>query len=164
MATQTTTRVATGRPVARMPGTGDIDPDAAAAAPAKKSKKKLIIILVAVVVVAGAAYYFLLGSKPAKPGPPKPGAVVAMDDTTLNLTGGHFLKLKIALQTVVGAPSTIDTSKAADLMISEFTGQSMATLSTATGRNRLKSELLTKIEAAYPHQVMGLYFTEFVMQ
>ncbi len=98
------------------------------------------------------------------PPAPKPGAVVAMTDTTLNLTDGHFLKVKLGLQTEVGAPADLDTSKAADLLISEFTGQTMAVLSTAEGREKAKADLLTKIEAAYPKEIMDIYFTEFVMQ
>ncbi len=170
MATQTPTRVASNGSVAKIGSADDAAPENAKGkkgkkgAEGKKSKKKMIIIIVVALLVVGAAYHFLLGSKPKKAGPPKPGAVVTMDDTTLNLTDGHFLKIKIALQAVVGAPATIDTSKASDLMISEFTGQSMATLSNATARNKLKSELLTKIEAAYPKDFMGIYFTEFVMQ
>jgi flagellar FliL protein len=131
---------------------------------AKSGKKKKIIILVVVLVLAYAGYKMLMPAKAAKATAPKPGAVIAMTDTTLNLTDGHFLKVKIALQAVVGAPADLDTSKAADLTISEFTGQTMATLSTAAGRERLKTDLLTKVEAAYPKEVMGLYFTEFVMQ
>ncbi len=129
----------------------------------KKSKKKLIIIvLVLVIAVVG---YMMLGKKKAKgPTAPQPGIVVAMNETTLNLADGHFLKIKLALQAIKGAPATLDVSQAMDLMISEFTGQSMSSLSTAGGRDKLKDDLLAKIEKAYPKEVMGLYFTEFVMQ
>lgn len=133
---------------------------------AKGGKKKLVILVVLVLVIGGVAYT-MLGSKkaPSKaPVAPKPGAVVAMSDTTLNLTDGHFLKVKLGLQTIAGAPADLDTSKAADLLITEFTGQTMAAISTADGRNKLKADLLAKIEAAYPKEIMGIYFTEFVMQ
>jgi flagellar FliL protein len=169
MSTQTPVRVASSRGVSPLPESGPDRPGpssgkkGADAAP-KKSKKKLVIILLVVVLAAAAGAYVMLGKKPAKPGPPKPGAVVSMSDTTLNLTDGHFLKIKIALQTVVGAPSDLDTSKAADLLISEFSDQSMASLSTQSGRAAAKQDLLTKIEAAYPKQIMAIYFTEFVMQ
>jgi len=156
MATETAIRVATPRSASK--GAGD------AAATAKKSKKKLIIMIVVGLVLLFAVYHFVLAKKPVKKGPPKPGAVVAMDDTTLNLADGHFLKIKVALQTIKGAPATLDTSKAQDLLISEFTDQPVAALSTEDGRNKLKADLLNKIEAAYPKQIMGVYFTEFVMQ
>ncbi len=161
MATQTATR-----PIGAVSDSDNADKKSKAEEPKKKSKKKLIIILVIVLVIGGVGYK-MFGSKsaaPKTPPPPKPGVVVAMTDTTLNLTDGHFLKIKLGLQTVVGAPADLDTSKAADLMISEFTGQTMAALSTADGRNKLKADLLTKIEAAYPKEIMDIYFTDFVMQ
>jgi flagellar FliL protein len=157
MPTDTAVRVATPRSVSKV-SAGDAD------APAKKSKKKLIIIVVLALLLVGAVYHFVLAKKPAKAGPPVAGAVVAMDDTTLNLTDGHFLKIKVALQTIKGAPAELDTSKAQDLLISEFTDQSVAALSTEAGRTALKKDLLTKIQTAYPKEIMGLYFTTFVMQ
>jgi flagellar FliL protein len=138
--------------------------DAEAPAAKKKSKKKLIIIVVVLLLVAGAAYHFLLPAKPVKPGPPKPGAVVALDDTTLNLTDGHFLKIKIALQEILGKGATLDTSDAADIVISEFSNRSMASLTTDAQREAIKADLLKKLEAAYPGELMGVYFTDFVMQ
>jgi flagellar FliL protein len=157
MPTETSIRVATPRAA----GKGAA---ADAEAPAKKSKKKLIIMVVLGAVVLFAVYHFMLAKKPAKAGPPQPGAVVAMEDTTLNLADGHFLKIKIALQAVKGAPTDIDTSKAQDLMIAEFTDQPVAVLSTAAGRDKLKADLLAKIQKEYPKEIMGLYFTAFVMQ
>jgi flagellar FliL protein len=161
MATQTATR-----PMGAVSDSDNAAKGGKTEEPKKKSKKKLIIILVILLVVGGVGYK-MFGSKsapPKTPPPPKPGVVVAMTDTTLNLTDGHFLKIKLGLQTVVGAPADLDTSKASDLMISEFTGQTMAAISTADGRNKLKADLLTKIEAAYPKEIMDIYFTEFVMQ
>ena len=83
-----------------------IRPETAEAAPAagkkdktkKKSKKKLIIILVAVLVIGGGAYKFLM---PKKVGPPVGGDVVALDANTLNLTGGHYLKIAVDRKSVV---------------------------------------------------------------
>ena len=161
MPTETTARVATPRSVGKMTPSEATEPNGKKG---KKSKKKLIIVFVVLLVVVGAAYHFLLAKKPAKPGAPVAGVVVAMDDTTLNLADGHFLKIKFALQTIKGAPADLDTSKAQDLLISEFTDQTVAALSTEAGREKLKQDLLTKIEKAYPKQIMGGYFTEFVMQ
>jgi flagellar FliL protein len=158
MPVETTTRAATPRSVSKVtPAEADVKPKA------KKSKKKLITIVVVLLVVAGAAYHFLL-AKPATVGPPVAGAVVAMDDTTVNLTDGHFLKIKVGLQTIKGAPATIDTSRAEDLLITEFSDQTVAALSTQAGRDNLKKDLLSKIQAVYPKQIMALYFTVFVMQ
>ena len=157
MPTDTAVRVATPRSVGK--ASAD-EPEA----PAKKSKKKLIMIVVVGLLLVGAVYHFVLAKKPAKAGPPVAGAVVAMDDTTLNLADGHFLKIKVALQTIKGAPADLDTSKAQDLLITEFTDQTVAALSTESGRSGLKKDLLGKIQTAYPKEIMGLYFTTFVMQ
>ncbi len=130
-----------------------------------KSKKKRIIIAVVALLVLGGVYHFVLAKKPAKIGPPKPGAVVSLTATTLNLTDGHFLKLQIALQTIAGTKgATMDTSNAADIEISEFTNLSMTDLTTDAERERIKGDLLVKLQKAYPGELMGVYFTNFVMQ
>ncbi len=169
MATEPTPRVAAnGRPVSKVGPAKDAestDKKGGKDGAAKKGgKKKLIIIMLVVLLGGGGGAYFMLGKKPAKPGPPKPGVIIAMTDTTLNLADGHFLKIKLALQTIVGAPADLDTSKASDLMIAEFTNQPIAALSTDAGREKMKDDLLKKIEAAYPKQIMDLYYTDFVMQ
>jgi flagellar FliL protein len=138
--------------------------DAPAPAPAKKSKKKLIIIAVAVLVLAGGGYKFLGGKKSATPPPPKPGAVLALDAITINLSGGHFLKLGLALQATASAKADLDGSKALDLSIVEFSNRSVAELSSNKARGAVKADLLKKVVKAYDKDVMDLYFTEFVMQ
>jgi flagellar FliL protein len=139
---------------------------AAADVPAKKSKKKLIIIVVVVLVVVAAAYHFVLAKKPAKTGPPVEGAVVSMTAMTLNLADGHFLKLQLALQEIKGKEGTVplDTSKAADLAIQEFSGLPMAQLVTNESKEAKKADLLKQLEVAYPGVLMGLYYTTFVTQ
>ncbi len=137
----------------------------------KKSKKKLIIIGVVVLVLLGGGYK-MMAKKPAKVGPPVKGVVVAMEATTLNLTDGHFLKLKLGLQTIEGkvtaaadgTTSSLDTSEAADIAVSEFTNRSVASLSTDEARAKVKADLLKKLQKAYPDKLMGVYFIEFVMQ
>jgi flagellar FliL protein len=131
----------------------------------KMGKKKLIIIVVAVLVVALVGYKFLAPKKAVKPGPPKPGAVVAMTATTLNLADGHFLKLQLGLQEIAKPKdATIDTSKASDIAIGEFTNMTMASLATDSQRAKAKADLLKKLEAAYPGDLMDVYFVDFVMQ
>jgi flagellar FliL protein len=137
---------------------------------APKSKKKKLMIIGAVLLVAGAAYMFVLKPKPAATGEPEPGMVVKLDPLTLNLEGGHYLKLSMALQftaagsagaTVKDAP---DGSKALDLAIAQLSNRKIAELNTAQAREAAKKTLLTAIEKAYKNDVMDLYFTEFVMQ
>ena len=77
--------------------------------PGKKKSKKKIIILAVVVLLLGAVAKFtvLAPSAPAADAKPVPGHVVAMTDMTLNLAGGHYLRIKLALQTVEGTPRGI---------------------------------------------------------
>src|SRR6476620_1544404 len=65
-------------------------------------KLKLIIGAVAVLALLGGVYQFVLAPKSASasaaPPKPTPGAVIKLDPITLNLAGGHFLKLGLSLQ------------------------------------------------------------------
>lgn len=136
---------------------------AAEAAPKKKSKKKLIMILGLVLVLGGGGYFFM-GRKSGPPPAPKPGEVVALEPITVNLEGGHYLKLGIALQAPTTAGEAPDGSRALDIAIDEFSNRSIEELSSAKTRNHLKEELRKKVIEAYEHEVMDLYFTEFVTQ
>ncbi|GAA0609518.1 hypothetical protein GCM10009547_09520 [Sporichthya brevicatena] len=136
-------------------------------------KKKLIIVLVVLVAVA-AAYFFVLKPKPAASGEPEPGMVVRLDPLTLNLDGGHYLKLSMALQFTAaasagggghgGGSEEPDGSKALDIAIAQLSNRKIAELNTAAARQAAKTKLLDAIAEAYHHDVMDLYFTEFVMQ
>jgi len=156
-----TTRVATPKPVGRVASA----PAVPETPPATKSKKKRMLLVLVVLLVAGAGAYFLLAPKKSTAASaPKPGAVVALDATTLNLADGHFLKLKLGLQLIAGKGSALDPSEAADITISEFTNRPMAGLATDAARSAVKAGLLKKLQTAYPGKIMGVYFTQFVMQ
>jgi flagellar FliL protein len=137
------------------------------AAPKKKSKKKLLIIVAAaVLVLGGAGGYFMLGSsgKPAAKPKPKPGKVIPLDAITVNLAGGHYLKIHVALQATADAGEELDGSQALDLTVAQFSNLNMADLASTEGRTKAKEKLLTAVEKAYEEKVMDIYFTEFVMQ
>jgi flagellar FliL protein len=135
----------------------------------KKGKKKLLIIVAAVLLVlAGAGGYLMTSggksSKTTAKPKPTPGAVIALDAVTVNLTEGHYLKVKMSLQLTAAEAKDTDGSKALDLAITEFTDRAVAELSSADGRAKLKAELLEKLTKAYEDEVMDIYFTQFVMQ
>src|SRR6185369_13939535 len=102
--------------------------------------------------------------------PPVKGIVTAIDEAlTINLTEGHYLKLAFALQMTADAGAeAVDTSEALNLAIDEYTGKTVAELSTEKGRDSAKASLLAKIEAAYKEEdkqmVMDIYYTSFVTQ
>lgn len=168
---------------------GDGDGDGAGKA---GGKKKLIIIAGAVVLLlagGGGGAFFVMNKASAStekvPAVEEPvaGAVVALDPITINLADGRYLKLGIALQATEAAAAGggehggggPDGSEALDLTIEEFSGLSMTDLSNAEQRKHYKDELQAKIVEAYTHEaakegdpkqeyVMGIYFTQFVMQ
>lgn len=139
--------------------------EASEAAPAK-GKKKLLIMIIAVVLMLGGGvggYLMLTGGKDEAP-KAEAGAVVPLEAITINLADGHYLKVAFALQATAEVKEEPDGSKALDLAIAQYTDMKVAELSTADGRNHAKAELLEKIKKAYEHEVMDLYFTQFVTQ
>lgn len=146
--------------------------------PGKKGKKKklLVIILVVVLVAAGAGYWFVL--KPGSASPDgasaeqsasaeptvKPGTVLTIDSISINLAGGHYLRLGLALQLTADVKEDPDTARALDLAIALFSQKPLEEVSDEAKREALKAELLTELEEAYEGEVMGVYFTDFVTQ
>jgi flagellar FliL protein len=135
----------------------------------KLTKKKIIMLGVAAVAltVAGVAgKTMLLG--PSEEPAPEPGGVIAMDAVTVNLAGGHYLKMKLALQSTAdaaeGHEGGPDGSKALDMAISHYSNMPMGELSSAPGRAKAKADLLEDVKEAYEGHIMDIYFTEFVMQ
>ena len=143
--------------------------DAAAEAPKKSRKMLLIIVIAAVVLIGGGvgAFFTLKGS--SAQAAPKKGVVTTFDDAlTVNLADGHYLKLKFSLQQTADASAAVDTSEALNLAIDEYTGKSVADLSSEKSRDAIKDELLQKIVKAYTvdgtKEVMDIYYTQFVTQ
>ena len=131
--------------------------------PKKGGKKKLVIVAVLVLVLGGAGYWFFL--KPSgPPPPPEPGEVLVMEPVQINLEGGHYLRIGIALQMTASVAHAPDGSKALDAVIDLFSGRDMAEISKAKERQELKEELLETLVDKYEGKVMGVYFTEFVTQ
>lgn len=136
----------------------DADKKGANASGAKGGKKKKIIIAAPVVLVLAAAgwFFFLRGDgAPEKLPPPVAGTVVQLDPITINLAGGHFLKLGMALQAIEGAHSEPNGAKALDLAITQFSGKTIEELSSSGGRVKAKAELTARIKLAYLPHVEG---------
>lgn len=145
--------------VTTMPQTDGTDTE-----PTKKSRKKLLLVLVVVLAVAGAAYWFLLKPGGADAAEPVPGEVVVMEPIQVNLAEGHYLRIGVALQLTADVTHAADGSKALDLVIDTFSGRTTEELAQHKEREKIKKELLHEVEEAYHHEVMDLYFTEFVTQ
>jgi flagellar protein FliL len=129
-------------------------------------KKKKIIIIVVVLAVLGFVAFKILGPKPDPNAPPVPGTIVEVEAITINLSGAHYLKLALGLQTAAGGGHGTEISGALALnaAIEVFHGKSMTELSTAEGREKYRKELAEKLREAYHDAVYDVYYTSFVMQ
>ncbi len=152
--------------------TGGVASDGLDEAPKKGGKKKKIILIVLVVllVVGGAAYWFLLKPAPADGATPAPtpepvaGKVVVADSVSINLAGGHYLRLGLGLQLTAAVAEAPETAKALDIAIALFSGRTAEEVSDLAQRDALKEELKKELVEAYEGEVMDVYFTDFVSQ
>ncbi len=132
--------------------------------PAGGSRKKMVLIgLLVVALGAGAAWWFMLRPAAANEAP-QPGAVVKLEPIQVNLAGGHYLRVGIALQASKDAGTDLDGSKALDATIELFSGQPVDALANKAARDRLKKRLESTLDTAYDGEVIGVYFTDFVTQ
>ncbi|NTV39004.1 MAG: flagellar basal body-associated FliL family protein [Demequinaceae bacterium] len=151
---------------------------ASEAAPAKGSKKKFIIIGAGVGVVAlVAAYWFLAGPGKAAPAategaavtaPAEPeyelGEILVIEPISINLEGGHYLRLGLGLQLIAKVHAVPDTAKALDAAIALYAGHTTEELSDLAFREELKVELGEILKEVYHEEVVGVYYTDFVTQ
>ena len=147
--------------------------------PEKGGKKKrggrrrlVVVLLILVVVLAGgAAAYLTLGQKHSgAPAAPKPtptavaGKVLNVAAVSINLAGGHYLRLGLAIQLSTAAAQTPDPAQALDLAIALYSGRTVDEVSGADTRAQLKTQLLGGLQKAYGEEVMEVYFTDYVTQ
>jgi flagellar FliL protein len=98
---------------------------------------------------------------------PKLGPLVAPDAITVNLTGGHYLRIGIALQfgPKVSMTAPPDGSAALDQTITYLTGQNATTRESPAGLAAVKAALTTRITKVYPGDaLLGVLITSFVIQ
>lgn len=135
---------------------------APADAPAPKGKGKMLVVGALVLAIAGAAGWFFL-LKPSGPSTPEPGEVMPLEAIQVNLSGGHYLRLSMALQLTTSAHEA-DGSQAMDAAIGIFSGLPVAEVNRPAAREKLRQELEEELEHRYHGDVMDVYFTEFVTQ
>ncbi len=139
-------------------------------AKAKGGKKKLIIIAVVLLLAAGgAAKFTILAPKPlsaaaAAKVKPTPGPVVPMDELTLNLAGGHFLRLKMSIELTKGGSADMDLTEGVQAVIDEYSNKTVAELTGVKARTKAKDELVAALQKIYPKKILDAMYGEFVMQ
>ncbi|MCX6400728.1 MAG: flagellar basal body-associated FliL family protein [Propionibacteriales bacterium] len=129
---------------------------------AKSGKVKMIGIILAVVgLAAGGAWQFAL--KPKGEVEAKPGEVVRLEPIQVNLAGGHYLRLGLALQLVEGAHE-VDGSPALDSAITVFSGRPVGEVNKPEAREELRHDLEELLHERFHGDVMEVLFTEYVTQ
>ena len=141
---------------------------------AKGGRKKLVMIVVPVLLVVVAAWYFVLGpgsggsAAQEKPKEVELGEVVALDPITMNLADGRLLKVGLALQLPLepasGGHGEFSGSVALDEAIAFLGEHTYDQLAAPAARQEAKKELSHRVSERYHHDVLEVYFTEFVMQ
>ena len=140
----------------------------------------LLVVLAVVVLAAGAvvAMKLLAGPAAKEPDPATvPGAIEKIDSMTVNLADGRYLKVGVAVQlSKKASPSalvadgsgaaavTFDPAKAQDATIAVFGTRTYQQLLAGGGRQKAQQALKAELEKRYDHGVLGVYFTEFLMQ
>jgi flagellar FliL protein len=100
------------------------------------------------------------------------GSVVALDPININLAGGRYLRIAVALGLDAhvelvdshGKAVELRTAPASDIVLSTFSGMEMMELATIEGREKAKQHLEESLVPFYGEDVVAVYFTEFVMQ
>lgn len=166
-------RIATNMPrSSSSPGasTGGSGDDKQAGKGKKGGKLKLIVIVLVVLLAGGAVAKFTVLAPSAKASAetatkkkPAKGPVIPMDDMTLNLANGAYLRLKISLQTAKGTSEELDTAAAAQDIIDTFSNLTTAQLTGAANRKKYQDLLLKKLQEDYPKEILDVPYQEFVM-
>jgi flagellar FliL protein len=144
----------------------------------KAKKKSLLPAIIVAVALLGAAYMMKGGNAaPAAAGAAvtsttaEEGSVVPLDPITVNLADGRFLKVGLGIQlsktakaAAEGETPQAQMAKALDEAISIFGHSTYQQLLDPAGRDKVKEELSKRVRERYEGEVLGVYFTEFVMQ
>ena len=137
-------------------------------APARSGKKKLLLIGVILILAAAAGAWFLIGpgAQAEAEEPVAHGTVVALEPVAVNLAGGGYLKIGVALHLTEEASADEgaepDAALAQDLIIGQFSQARPVDVHGA--REALKESLEQKIIEAYDGDVVEMYYTEYVTQ
>jgi flagellar FliL protein len=141
-----------------------------------KGKLKLILPLLLVLVAGGGgAYFFLLSPQPAKAAPPKiTGSLFDLQpEFVVNLSGGHYGKVSIALLMTAGVPAAPASGGAATLpedaavraiVTNDLTGLPTSTLIDRAARNAVEQKILKDLQVKTDVKVTQVLFTDVVVQ
>jgi flagellar FliL protein len=141
-----------------------------------KGKLKIILpVLLLLLVGGGAAYFFVLAPKPAKAAPAKiVGTLFPLSpEFVVNLSGGHYGKVTVALLMTDGVPAAPPSGGAASLtedaavraiITNDLTGLPDSALIDRAQRTTLEKKILTDLQSSTDVKVTQVLFTDVVVQ
>ena len=156
----------------------------AADAPAPASKKKLIIIIAAVVLLAGgggAAWFFTHQKSDHKKEevkheePAHAPVFVSLDTFTVNLQPDpdeKFLQLELSLQVASTEEAELlkgQMPAVRSRLLMLLTSKKATDISTGEGKKLLTEEIIAEVKKPFsknakPQEIIGVFFTSFVIQ
>ena len=138
-----------------------------------KKKLKFIIPIPILLVVLGVAYTMFLAPKPAAAKPPKvAGTLVPLTgDFVINLAGGHYGKLSVAVllssapAAAAAGPVTLPEDAAVRAVITdELTNLDPSELTDRTARHDLLARLLQALKQKTDEPITQVLFTDLAVQ
>ena len=137
-----------------------------------KAKLKFIIPIPIVLVVLGAAYMFLLAPKKAAAKPPKvDGTLVPLTgDFVINLAGGHYGKLSVAVlmssppPVTTGAATLPEDAAVRAVITDELTNLDPAELTDRASRHDLLAHLVQALKQRTDEPITKVLFTDLAVQ
>jgi flagellar FliL protein len=142
-----------------------------------KGKKIGILLVFLIVVGAAGAYETVLKAAPVPPPPPKiKGTLVELTDPfTLNLAGGHYGRITVALLLTSAPAPTMDSSGASVIQLPEndairaivtndLTGIDASHLTVRSDREELETEILHDLKNQTDEPVTRVLFTDIAVQ
>jgi flagellar protein FliL len=142
-----------------------------------KGKLKIILpVLLLVLVGGGGAYKFVLaggGSGKKAPPPKVAGELLPLTpDFTINLDGGHYGKVSVALEMDGGipkaaegaAPSLKENAVVRSIVTNDLTGLTTDDLIQRPSREKLLTDILKDLQAQTDEKVTHVFFTDVVVQ
>ena len=140
----------------------------------KLFKNKFVLIALGVLMVAGVGYKFELAPKPKPPVKKISGSLVTLGDPfTVNLAGGHYGRITVAVLLKTAPPPVTDPTVTPPIpqfdavraiVTDDLTGIQPSRLIDKGARHALLTELLQDIKKSTDEPVTQVMFTDLAVQ
>jgi flagellar basal body-associated protein FliL len=137
-------------------------------------KKLLILVPVILLLSAGGAYEMVLKPKPKVVIPKVNGSLVSLGDPfTVNLSGGHYGRITVAVLSSTAPLASADSTAAVTLpendalravVTDDLTGVSASKLIDRSQRHALLAQILADIKKSTDEPVTKVLFTDVAVQ